>query len=266
MNLTLQIPLHDESLTPYLEAVRGDGWDGIELPGEVMQDESGWEDAIEAFGVPCRGLGDLLPDAVGRYLPETAAAARERLLTYMRRLMTRAAMLNIEYAVIQLGVDRIASGALDAELTARCKLLRSLMALAETHEITVCVPVSLPAPAYRRDLLARTVRLIQEVMHPKCRLALDLRPDELPADFEPADFLRTHGPSIAVLRFHYEPALGLGFTADSQAEWADAVRREHYQGDIVFCPHITGVDAIRRQSRAVAPRLRSTWRGLPDED
>lgn len=267
MNLLIRVPAQHETLTAFLECLhRQTAADGLELPGTVLENESGWEDLLEAYDLRCLALADLLPDSVARYLPEAEEGARAKVLTHLRQLVTRAAALDIRYIGLGVGIERVSLGALEPALERRTQVLRSLMPLAEAQEIITCIPVRMPAPGMSNVGLQHSVRLVHEVMHPNCRLALDVFVDEFEPDFKPNTVIKDYCFSLALIRFHYEPALGITFPLEQQREWAKALRWLGYRGGVVFCPQVSGPEMLRGEVERLAPVVAAHWRATAADE
>ncbi len=248
MKLALRLPTTPEGLTPFLEAIAGhDGWDGIEMSAAILDTEHGWEDLLDAFALPLLSVHSLLPVNVSRYLAEAGDVARHALLSYIRALLEKAAAAGIDYTSIDLGADREADGD-DARIKVRADMLRSLMPLAEGLEVSVCLPRRLPRHQLRKEPDA-TLRLVNDVAHRCCRIALNVYPDELPDAFDVRVFLRGIHLHLGLIRWHYEPHLGIHINQIFCGEWLEALRWLGYRGPLIFCPR--HLDAATFQQEVV---------------
>lgn len=243
MKPILRIPLlEEEGLQPFLETVSGhDVWQGLELSGDLLDLDGGWEDQFDSFDLQLVCLADLLPADVSRYLAEAGTLARQALVRHLGILLERAAASGASYTSIDLGVERQAA---DHDLLQiRAEMLRDLMPRAERMELTICVPLRLP-----EDLAAghhhNAVRLIKEVMHSHCRLVLEVFPEELDPSFDPAEFLADLHGYVAAIRWHYEPYLGHRLRSRFVANWVEALRGHGYGGVIVCCPRLRDPETL----------------------
>ena len=139
LNFALHVPITAEGLQPYLEALGDDRrWCGLEVSAAMLDDESGWEDMLDAFERPLVSLSDLLPPNVSRYLVEAGDVARHALIDCLGRLVERAAATGVSYTSFDLGLERGGHTLDDAGFAARVDLLRTLLPLTQGLDLITC--------------------------------------------------------------------------------------------------------------------------------
>lgn len=240
-------------------------WDGVQLPGTMIEDERQWLDLLDAYRIPPVSVAGIVADSLSRFLPEADDRSRNRLIGYLKETMARMASFEIHYLTLDLGLNRV-GGRAAVDLEARCELLRSLLKLADAHELTLCIPLRIPAcdPLDPKERFA--LQLVNEIMHPCCRLVLDIFPEELPPDFDPKRCLKDYHYSVAEIRLHYEPALGIRLDGPTVAAWAKAVRWHNFRGLFVFSPVLSSAEQLLAENRHLEQLMREHWDAVSGDE
>jgi hypothetical protein len=188
---------------------------------------------------------DLLPPDMARYLTESPARGREDVLACLKKALALCHGAGVSSVCLQLGLDRIGDATFQHDLGERVRLLRALIPDAERLKLTVCVRVRYPRAFPGSKEWEHAGSLVHEVMHPCCRLALDLVPAELTGSDGADAVLRAVGFNTGLIRLHYQPAAGEQLDPASQARWATALNQHGFKGGVVYCPRVTSEEAIR---------------------
>ncbi len=214
----------------------------LELPVSLLQDVPDVLPQAEQQGFHLLHAHDLLPSDVARYLSESSVRGSHDLLTYLRETVVNCQLAGARYVSMEMGLDRIGEHTFEVDLGERVKLLRALMPAADQHRITLCLQVRYPRsfPGCRDWEYAGN--LVHEVMHPNCRLAVNLFPNDLPPDFDIDQFVATSYFHVAVIRFHYSPMLGESLETKQQRAWAAALQKHAFKGVVIFCPKTANVE------------------------
>ena len=216
----------------------------VEFPASLLINESNAMALAERYGLKVSHAQDLLPPEVARYLTESPLRGRDDVLPCLGNTLKQCRAGGVRSVSLEMGLDRIGEATLEQDLAERIKLLRSLMPVADSQRLTLCIQVRYPRafPGSREWEYAGN--LVHEVMNPCCRLAVNLVPSDFPQDFELRNFIRSCYFNIGIVRFHYDPALGENLTMDTQAEWAAVLQNHGFKGGVVFCPRVSGPDGI----------------------
>jgi len=212
----------------------------VELPVSLLAGDSNALKLAERYGLTVAHARDLLPSNTARYLGESPAAGRDDVLTCLKHALVRCRDAGARSVSLEMGLERIGDATFEQDLAVRVRLLRGLMPVADSHAVTVCVQVRHPPRFPGAKEWGCAGNLVHEVMHPRCRLALDVVPSELADGFVVEEFVRSCYFQAGGVRFHYDPSLGESPDPESQAEWAAALHRHGFRGPVVFRPRVTG--------------------------
>ena len=218
----------------------------VELPVATLAEPPGALALAEHYGLSVPHARDLLPADTARYVSETPSLGRDGLLQCLDRSLDDCRAAGVRSASLEMGLDRIGDDTFEEDFAERAKLLRCLMPLADERRLTVCVQVRQPRAFPRSKEWEHAANLVHDLMHPCCRLALNVVPAECGPGFDVQEFVRSCYFHIGVVRFHYDPQLGENLGDDAQREWAAALRSHGFRGAVVFCPKLTDDDAIPR--------------------
>ena len=223
----------------------------VALPVSLLVTEPAIRTRAERLGLTVSHAQDLLPADVARYLSESPARGRKDVLSRLKDMLVQCRAAGARVVGFELGLDRIREAAFAQDLTDRVKLLRALMPVADSQKVTLCVQVRYPREFPHSKQWEYAGNLVHEVMHPCCRLGISMVPAELPADFDIGSFVRLYSFNLGALRFHYSPAMGETLGRESQARWAEALRRHGFKGLVVFCPKVKEPEGIPEASAAI---------------
>lgn len=187
---------------------------------------------------------DLLPPDIARYLTESPARGRDDVLAYLKKTLALCHAAGVNSVCLQMGLDRVGESTFQHDFGERVRLLRALMSEADRLKLTVCVRVRHPRAFPGSKEWEHAGNLVHEVMHPCCRLALDLVPAELSGPEEVETILRAVCFNTGLVRLHYQPAVGEQLEPASQAQWAAALNRHGFKGGVVYCPRVGSEEAI----------------------
>ena len=255
MDLILSLPTSVvEADIQWLPSIAS-GWNGIELYGSALDDESLCSGLADRLHLPVFHVHDLLPASVSRNLPEAPIATRNRLTDHLRRLLERAAAMSVRTATLDFGFAVNADTKWNDAYDRRVELLLSLMPFAEALEIDLCVDLRVPVTHSDDIINGRGVRLANEIMHPNCQLTLDVFPFDLPEDFDLASLVKQYLFKVAVLRINFEPALGLRPLPERLTQWHQILQQQNYRGSICFCPDIESPESCQREFEQLAADL-----------
>ena len=202
---------------------------------------------LERNGLRVAHVGQFLPSGFSTFFAELEPAGREPFLAHVKT----AALACLQAAPRRLSLEldfRYAAHSSPAGNdvhAAWAMLLRRLLPLTSDPGVVLCLPVSLPPAVPGSRELAVVGNLLYEIMHPACRLALDVYPGELPPDFDSFRFLRDCLSHLEMVRFHYVLALGETLEERLAANWAETLRRHGFKGVVVFAPQVTGDEGVR---------------------
>jgi len=158
---------------------------------------------------------------------------------------------------LDLGLDRIKQKTYEQDVEERLRLLRSLLGVADELRVTVCVQVRFPRAFPSSKAWESAANLVHDVMHPRCRLVVDLVPADFSGDLDVAELVRLCYYHTAVYRFHYDPSIGDVLTDSMQDTCARAMLDHNFKGAVVFCPRAIEQEAITEACRRI-----DTWSRL----
>ncbi len=244
MNLAVRIP--ERGWKKWIDAVAaGAGTRALDVPASLAFEAPAFQaDAGHLDLTPVHVHGLLAPGTAAN-LFNAGPGVRGELRTHIRSLLNRAEAAGIRTLDLDLGLDRIPESDIETGLMQRSEFLRSLLEYGPESGggpalcVSVCFPLAYPG-AKTWDWAAN---LIFEVMHPRCRLAVDVFPCELAPDFDIPAFVRDWYLQAALIRFHWRPGQGETLESANQAQWAAALRRHAFKGSVVFCPRPRHADS-----------------------
>ncbi len=250
--ITCAVSIDESRWRPWLDAVGSmQVVRDVELPAGLVVDEPAALALADHCGLRVSLAHDLLPSDVTRYLGESPAAGRSDVIACLQDIIGRCRASGVRAVTLELGLDRIGDTTYEENFAERLRLLRGLMPVADRERIAVCVQVRYPRSYPSSKAWEYAGTLVHEVMHPSCRLAVDLVPGEFAPDAQPEDLVRLCYFRTELFRFHYDPALGEDLADGGQAEWAGALHRHGYKGAVVFCPRIDGEDGMEEACRNI---------------
>jgi len=208
----------------------------IELPAVRLRAPDNAMAWAEQLGLRLLHARELLPANLAPYVAEQPLRDREDLRNCLQQALEQCRDAGGAYASLDVGLDRMPDAAAADGLTARVRLLRALLPVAEHGRVTLGVQVRVPPPFPGSRAWHHAANLVHEVMHPRCRLTLDLVPAEFDTDFDVAAFVRRCCFTAGLLRFHYRPDLGEEPAPARHRLWAAALVRHGFRGGVVFVP------------------------------
>ena len=137
-----------------------------------------------------------------------------------------------------------ATAAPDAATESRSAFLRRVIPMAGDCTVDLCLPVRCPLPFPHSRQWNVAANLLHDIMHPSLRLALDVLPFELPADFDPAAFVRRFCFQAGIVRFHHDAEAGEMPSREMLLPWWLALRRHNFRGVVVLKPRVVSAERI----------------------
>lgn len=176
---------------------------------------------------------------IAPYLDEMPAPACEGLVTAILDALQRCREHGVRAAFLGCGLERISGERSEIALATRVDFLRKLMSRDDSSTLRLCLPVRYPQPSPGDREREWAGRIVHEVMHPDCRLALTVFPSELPTDFAVREAIRPVAFQLGLVQFSYEPMLGETIRPEVLRQWLTALRWHGYRGLVVFRPVLT---------------------------
>lgn len=235
----------------------GTVWKGFELPGYLLADRK-WDATLSSIQRQACHIRDILPSDVGRYLADTEAAARKLILDALIDQLKLTVDFGVSCCTLDLGIPRISHENRDAALTARVDLLNRLLPIADSLDVSLCLPQREPCSPPKAHFAEYATQLIAEVDHPACQLTLDVFPNEI-RQLSVTELVQRSYSHIGVIRFFYEPGIGLRLDREQQLMWARALHLRRYDGLIVFCPLVEGLDQFCYEADLLASLVEEVW-------
>ncbi|MBT3381210.1 MAG: hypothetical protein HN742_40475 [Lentisphaerae bacterium] len=223
----------------------------VEFPVSLVAGDVGAGRLAEQYGLTPSFARDLLPADVARYLSESPVLGREDVGMHLRKLIAECRTCGGRSVSIEMGLDRIRDETFEQDFEERLKLLRALIPCADQLRVSICVQVRYPKSFPGSKEWEHAGALVHEVMHPNCRLAVNLVPEEFPPNFDISTFVRSCCFRIGTLRFHHGLASGESMADDDMATWAKALRGHGFKGGIVFSPRVSTADALQAACRKI---------------
>ena len=259
MKIAIRIPVATPVPTSLELCAAAGGFDGLELTGEQVADGAATEELLSTLNLTMLTLDQPVPLSVSRYLAETTPAARAGILAHLGKTLEWVAGLDTLAATLDLGLDEPPPGKSDQPSAAHLEIVNALLAPLTAYPLRLALPYRLP-PARSRAGNQRLLRLVEHVMHPSCGVAAELFPEELDAREAPADVLKAVYPHLAVLRLHYDPALGIRLREDFHARWANCLQEHSFRGVLVFAPAVHGFTLFRNEYLRLKDAVETFWR------
>lgn len=216
----------------------------IELPVSLLAQDADAMRAVENHGLRLVVAHDLLPAETARHLAESSGLDRGDVLTCLEETFEHCHNAGARFVTLEMGLNRVSEASADAELAGHIAFLRQLVPLADELRLTICVQVRTPRPFPGSREWEHAAYVVHEVMHPACRLAVNLVPADLPGDFDISAFVRSCTFHLGVLRFHYAPALGDVLDSVALDAWHEVLQQHGFRGSLVFCPRAAGDTGI----------------------
>ncbi len=246
--LVFSIP--DSNQSAWLDQVaQSDVLRVLELPCEYLDTPSQWQ-SLSDRGLTVAAARDLIAPEAMRNLSGLSETHRNQLLSLAGSRLARLREHGVGTVVFDFGIGRHAGDDTSSQFGLSVRFLRDLMVAAAPQDVNVCLQARFPfvfpqSPQW--DLIGN---LIHEVMHPNCRLTLDLFASELEDGFEEREFLRQCGYHLSVLRFCFEPMAGQKLLADSASAWRNALANYLFKGLVVLRPvgeiPVEKIESVRR--------------------
>lgn len=223
----------------------------VEFPVSLVAGEVGAVRLAEQYGLTASFARDLLPADIARYLTESSVADRNDVGTHLRNLIADCRACGVRSVSFEMGLDRIRENRFEQDFEQRVRLLRALIPCADQLSVSICVQVRYPKSFPGSKEWEHAAALVHEVMHPNCRLAVNLVPEEFPESFDIATFVRSCSFRIGTLRFHHGVASGESLDDDGMRAWAEALRGHGFKGGVVFSPRVSEADAFPAACRRI---------------
>jgi hypothetical protein len=211
-------------------------------------------DTLDALQLDVAQVHNILPESSSRYLAEADAAARDQIVEHLKTAISQLATYNVDHATLDIGLARAGSS-----LEFQRQLIDSLIPLIDKHAITLSLPLRKPpaAPGSATNKLA--IQLVEAVGHPHFRIAVDVFPDELHVEVDPATLVEDCLQGMAAVRLHYEPRLGVNLSGLIIEQWRKALRMVGYSGLVVFCPHVETPEQFAVEADKLNGMLDQYW-------
>ena len=175
-----------------------------------------------------------------------------------------AGTMKLQCASLDLGLEKLAWAVRDGDreiepvLQRRKQVFAALIPEARRMGCSLCHALRHPAKPVTQELVDITLQFIEDVGNPGCGLMLTVVLDEL-QDLDPAAVLTPFLEELAVLRIHYEPALGIRFAGDDQQRWAQYLKENEYTGDVVFAPAAGALPVFAAELPRIASDQATYW-------
>ncbi len=234
-SIVLAIP--DQNRGHWLElAAKTRAFRKIEMSWEGFLAPEAEDGILAERGLDLVAIRDLIASEVTRNLVGLSNQMRQQAQAILSARLVEIRNREVRTAIFDLGVGRNVGDGGDFNFARRVKFMRDLMAVAASQEVKVCLQARYPRAYPTAPQWDMVGNVIHEVMHPNCRLALDLYAAELPPGFQVRDFLRRCGCHLSVLRLHFEPMAGEGLSGGFIEQWREALDGYLFKGMVVFSP------------------------------
>ena len=225
----------------------------VELAAATLQTTKQIDNLLDKNGLRVVHVRQFLPNGFTRHFLERIGRSRNSVFVQLKTALVACRAHGARRVSLDLQLDQVAGppAELDTGIRLQVSLIRPLLPAAIEAGITLCIPVRYPYPFPGSREWGAAENLVYEIMHPACRLGLNLFPAELDADFDLIPFLRNCFFHLDLIRLHYSPALGETLSRPQQESWADGLRRHGFKGCVIFCPVASGETGIRDACREV---------------
>ncbi len=261
--ITVAISVPEEQTELWLDAVANTTLvREVELPAALLNDPEPLLRLLRPRGLAPAHAARFLPPGFGPRFAESADATRAAFTQQLQTALARCRDCGVRHVSLDLNEDDICVLEAARPDTLQCwaGLVRKLLPVAVDAGITLEIPVRHPAPFPGSRNWTGAANLVQEVMHPACRLELNVALSELPEDFDLAAVARSCFFHLAALRLHYVPAEGETPDPARHRQWGAALARLGFKGAVVFCPRAGTPEGIRDACRRV-DELAAAYRG-----
>lgn len=261
----IAVSVPDENAGEWIEAVAAmKRCRTIELSADTLSDRDAVALAARQ-GLLIGALRDLMPPEVGRHFADLSGTAQNRLVALLSARIRAASQAGAPVTSMRLGLDCIGHASIERDISIRAAFLKQLAAALDSQNVTLCLPLRCP-PAYptsREWDLA--VNILQDAMHPRLRICLDIFPWELGTETDPAGFARKVGFHLGAVRLIYEPLLGETLPREFLKSWAAALRWHGFNGVAILAPRVRDPDFIGKVCRDIDVAAEILEHGLRTE-
>ncbi|HAR67123.1 MAG TPA: hypothetical protein DCR55_13055 [Lentisphaeria bacterium] len=235
----------------------GQAWHGFELPGFVLGDRT-WDETLSQVQRGISHVRDILPDDVARYLPETDTTARRAILDSLVEQLKLTVDYGVKCCTLELGIERIAVEHREAALLAREDLIKRLLPVADSLDVSICLPQREPCTPPGAHFAEYATQLVTTLDHDACKLTLNVFPNELHT-LTVTELVQRSYSHVGVIRFFYEPGIGLRLDREQQLIWARALHLRRYDGLVVFCPLVKDRDKFCFEADQLLGLVQEIW-------
>ncbi len=243
--LSTAISVPEDGIETWIAALADTGSPrSVEVPLSALLRTPSMAPVLERNGLRIAGVTRTVPPGFTAHYLAADAAARRHLEQQLRGALHPCRTCGARRVLLEFEIEEIehAGSASAAPLGQTAELLRVLLPNAVESGLVLCLPVRLPFPFPGARAWTTAGNLIHEVMHPACRLAVNLFPSELPPGFDLPTVLRDCFFHLESLRIH--------LAADAAAEvtrhtrWATDLHRHGFRGAVVFCAQASSPEGI----------------------
>ena len=222
----------------------------VEVQGGLLAEAPALAGKLESCGLRVSGVTGIMPRRAGEFLTDSPWQNLEILVHQVTTVLQQWAVLGIREISLDLDLETLDPIRMEPDLNWRVLLVRRMLAVATENNLVFRIPVRVPPARPDGRDLSLAANLIYEVMHPACRLELNLFPGEMAADLDHQELLRSGSHHLQAVRFHFEPSCGDLPGIEHQRQWAQALRKIGFKGTVVYVPRVTreeGIDSVCRE-------------------
>ena len=249
---TIAISVPEAQLETWLDAVAATTLvREVELPAALLNAPGATVGLLSPRGLALTHVTRFLPPGFGPRFAESAPDLRATFTQQLQAALARCRDAGVQHVSLDLNEDDICvlESALPDTLRCWSALIHKLLPMAMDAGITLNLPVTRPVPFPGSRNWTGAGNLVHEVMHPSCRLELNLALAELPPEFDLAALIRNCVFHLATIRLHYVPAQSETPDVAQQRQWGSVLLRQGFKGTVVFCPRATTPEGIRDSCR-----------------